>query len=299
MTTRRLLLAGGGAALLNACAPPTATSAPAPAVWTPPPLLTARLDMIEARIGGRLGLTALDTGSGHRIDHRSLERFALASTFKWILAANVLHSIDGGHLQLDSFVRYTRADLLPHSPITEAHVRAGGLPIATLCEAAVTQSDNCAANLLLVAVNGPAGLTAFLRANGDGVTRLDRTEMGLNENAQGDPRDTTTMDSMVTTMRALLLGDVLSAASRERLIGWLVACETGRDRLRAGLPQSWRVGDKTGTGARGAVNDLAIAYPPNRAPILISCYMSETTASTEACAGAQAEIGSLVAAAFA
>lgn len=131
-----------------------------------------------------------------------------------------------------------------------------------ICAAAVTLSDNTAGNLMLASFGGPAGLTAFARGLGDTVTRLDRIETELNEGTPGDPRDTTSPLAMLGTMQKLVAGDVLSAASRERLIGWLVANKTGDKRLRAGLPASWRIGDKTGTGGNGSANDIAVALAP-------------------------------------
>ena len=52
---------------------------------------------------------------------------------------------------------------------------------------------------------------------GDGLTRLDRIETALNEAAPGDPRDTTTPAAMLGDMQRLLVGDALSAESREHL----------------------------------------------------------------------------------
>ena len=284
--------------MISACAQPALQSAPPPA-WQPPASVKQRLDAIETRIGGRLGVSALDTGSGHRFGHRAEERFANCSTFKWILAAAVLDSVAHGGLTLDQRVRYGPSDLLDYAPIARARVGEGSLKVEELCMAAVEQSDNTAANLLLVGVNGPAGLTSFVRAHGDSNTRFDRNEPSLNENLPGEVRDTTLPNNMVSTMQTLLLGDALSAASREKLIGWMVACETGRARLRAGLPTDWRVGDKTGTGERGSFNDLAIAFPPNRAAILIASYISGATASADICNAAHADVARLVAETFA
>src|SRR5262249_22211727 len=154
----------------------------------------------------------------------------------------------------------------------------GWMTVAELAEAAVTQSDNGAANLLLERVGGPAGLTHFLRQSGDDFTRLDRNEMALNQNLPGDPRDTTTPSAMAQTMLRVATTDgVLNPASRETLTGWLVANQTGNARLRAGLPSTWRVGDKTGTGgdAHNATTDVAIAWPPNKQPIVIACFLSD------------------------
>ena len=233
------------------------------------------LAAIEASVGGRVGVFALDTGSGRTFAQRADERFAMCSTFKWVLAAAVLARVDRGELALDRRIPYGKADLLEYAPITSEHVAEGALPVEMLARAAVTVSDNTAANLLLAQVGGPAGFTAFVRQAGDAVTRLDRTEGTLNANEPGDPRDTTSPRAMVGLLRAVFCGEVLKPASRERLLDWMKACETGKKRLRAGFPGDWVVGDKTGTGENMAVNDLAIAVPPGRAPILVAVYMSE------------------------
>jgi beta-lactamase class A len=199
----------------------------------------------------------------------------MCSTFKWTLAAAVFARIDRGEGTLDERIALGPADLIEVAPVTRAHVGEGAMTAFDLASAAVTVSDNTAANLLLARVGGPQGLTAFFRQCGDTVTRLDRNEGTLNSNDPGDVRDTTSPRAMVGLMKAVLVGGALKTASRERLLALLRACETGKRRLRAGLPASWVVGDKTGTGENGAFNDLAIAIPPGRAPILIAAYMSE------------------------
>jgi beta-lactamase class A len=258
--------------------------------WCTSRSVTAELETIRARIGGRLGVHALDTGSGRRIGLADGERFAMASTFKLLLAAAVLERCDRGVLQLDQQVAYSESDLVPHAPATEKNLARGFMTVEELCAAIVTVSDNPAANLLLTQLGGPAELTRFVRSLGDEVTRLDRMEPELNTNTPGDPRDTTSPRAMVDTTQHVLLGSALSSASRERLIAWLVAAQTGLKRIRAGLPGDWRAGDKTGTGANGAVNDVAIAWPAGRAPILIAIYMSESTQSLDALSAAHADI---------
>ncbi len=253
---------------------------------------------IELQLGGRVGVYALDTYSGTSLAHRAGERFAMASTFKWILAAQALAAAARGAARMDERLTFGEGDLLSYAPVARARLADGALSIEECCAAIVEVSDNTAANLLLARFGGPAALTAFVRGHGDRETRLDRTEPALNENAPGDPRDTTTPAAMAGLMRALLVEDGLDAASREKLIGWMVASTTGLQRLRAGLPPHWRVGDKTGTGANGAVNDVAIAFPPGRAPILIAAYTAESGADIAAHNAAFAEIGRVVGAAF-
>jgi beta-lactamase class A len=250
---------------------------------------------IERSVGGRVRVFALDTGSGRHLSQREDERFALCSTFKWALAAAILARVDRGKLALDERVHYGQSDLLDHAPTTREHVADGSMTIEALAKAAITNSDNTAANLLLTKVDGPPGLTVFFRHLGDAVTRLDRTEPSLNENIRGDVRDTTSPRAMVSLMQSVLCGDVLSRGSRDRLVDWLSACETGLDRLRAGLPADWAVGDKTGTGLDGAVNDVALAIPPGRPPILIASYFSESTSALPLLNAAHAEVARIVA----
>lgn len=232
----------------------------------------------------------LDTQTGRELGHREDERFAMASTFKWVLAACVLAAVDRGELRLEESIPFGSADLLEHAPVAREHVGEGVLSVEDLLEAAVVVSDNTAANLLLQKIGGPAGLTTFVRSLGDQVTRLDRMEPELNENAPGDPRDTTSPRAMVGLAQRLLLGETLRASSRERLLSWLVACATGRNRLRAGLPADWKAGDKTGGGAHAAVNDVAIAWPLGQRPILIASYLSEGFADLPELEAVHAEV---------
>lgn len=244
-------------------------------------------------------MAALDTANGARIGHRAAERFAMCSTFKVILAASLLARVEQGKLALDHRVTYREADLLDHAPVTRARLAEGSLTVEELCAATVETSDNTAANLLLAQIGGPAGLTAYLRSLGDQVTRLDRDEPAMSTNLPGDSRDTTTPDAMTDTYRAILVGDrALRQASRARLTAWMVRSTTGLARLRAGLPSDWVVGDKTGTGGNGAANDVAVAWPPSRAPLVIACFVDAPAASAEARNAAHADVARLVAAAF-
>jgi beta-lactamase class A len=257
--------------------------------------LQHQLADVEKASGGRLGVCILDTGSGLRAGHRAEERFPMCSTFKFLAAAAVLHRVDHGQEQLERRIVVGQRDLIPHAPVTGKHVGPPGMTMAELCAAAVTQSDNPAANLMLASFGGPAGLTRYLRTLGDTRTRLDRNEPGLNESLPGDPRDTTTPAAMLVTMQKILLGDALSPASRGQLQAWLDGNQTGDRRLRAGVPADWVVGDKTGSGSRGSTCDIAILRPPRRAPILVTAYLTGTEAAAEARDATMAAVGALAA----
>ena len=251
----------------------------------------AKLAQLEQRHGGRLGVAILDTSKAKPLAYRGDERFPLCSTFKCLAGAFVLARVDRKEERLDRRVFYAKKDLVTYSPTTEKHADADGMTIAEICEAAITLSDNTAGNLMLASFGGPEGLTKYLRSMGDNVSRLDRWETELNEAAPGDPRDTTSPLAMLETLRKLLVGDALSASSREQLIAWMADCKTGDKRLRAGVPPGWRVGDKTGTGEHNATNDVAIIWPPNRAPVLVTAYYVDANASGNDRSAVIAEIG--------
>jgi beta-lactamase class A len=288
MTTRRNFLAGGTALGLT-----VAAASPASALAGPRALI-AEFRRIEGEVRGRLGVSVLYTVSDRQFGYRSLERFPMCSTFKLLAAALVLRRVDQGKERLDRHVPVRHSDIIAYSPTTEKRI-GNDMTVAELCEAAVTLSDNAAANLLLASFGGPHAVTAFARTLGDRVTRLDRKELALNESTPRDPRDTTTPTAMLGNIRKLVLGDVLTAPSREQLTNWLIASKTGGKRLRARLPDGWRVGEKTGTGGHGSTNDVGVIWPARGGPIVIAAYLTQTSAPAEARDAAIAAVGQAVA----
>ncbi len=236
---------------------------------------------LEAESGGRLGIAILDTGTGRRAGYRSNERFPMCSTFKVLACAAVLARVDAGRESLNRRVHFGASDLLSYAPVTRERAGDGGMAMGELCAAAMTLSDNTAANLILASLGGPPAVTRIARLLGDRMTRLDRIEGGLNEATPGDPRDTTSPHAMASNLRALATGNFLSKPSRDQLVTWLVACRTGNEKLRAGVPAAWRIGDKTGSGGHGTTNDVAVIWPPGRAPVIVCAYLTETAASLE------------------
>jgi beta-lactamase class A len=257
----------------------------------------SKLKKIRQRVGGRLGVHVLDSQSGRRFGIDDNGRYAMASTFKVALAAALLWQVDRKAFTLEHRLPIAKSDLLLHSPSVEVKLMAtaDAMTVRELLAAAVTQSDNAATNILLRSMGGPSSVTAFFRTIGDNLSRLDRYELELNSNVVDDPRDTTTPRAMVDSMLAIFTRDVLSITSRALLIDWMTASKTGIDRVRAGLPKSWNGGDKTGSGDNGAINDIVVTYPPNRRPIFIAVYMSESKLTVPELSAAHAEIGRIVA----
>lgn len=288
MTSRRAAMLTGVAAagaLLTGCGtdgdkPPTASKTPdagrssssAPSSGAPVRAVPG-LGELEKKFDGQLGVYALDTGSGAAVGHRSRERFLMCSTHKLLSTAAVLHRSQRHPALLDRVIRYKKSDILDYAPVTSKHV-GEGMTVRALCRAAMEISDNTAANLLTELVGGPRAVTRYIRTLGDPLTRLDRTEPGVNS-ASGK-LDTTTPMWMAADLRALALDQALNKARRSQLADWLKGNTTGDDSIRAGLPKGWAIGDKTGSGANGEVNDVAVAWPPGRKPLVITVFTRPT-----------------------
>lgn len=267
----------------NTPAPAQPATAPVPARSPESaPALTAELRKLERERAVRIGAVAYDTGTGRTVAHRADESFPILSVFKAFACAAVLQKArrtDPG--LLERTVHWTAADEVPNSPVTQGH-GAAGMTVAELCHATVTRSDNTAGNLVLKEIGGPAGLTRFFRSLGDPVSRLDRWEPELNDWRPGERRDTTTAAALGRAFAPLVAGTdggrALVPADRERLNQWLRANMTGDERIRAGLPDDWTVGDKTGTtSSYGGAHDIAVAVPPGGAPVILVVLTRRTT----------------------
>jgi beta-lactamase class A len=252
---------------------------------------------IERAGGGRLGVAVLDAAGGRAASHRGAERFPMASTFKLFVAGAVLARADRGEERLDRRIHYAQPDLVPWSPVTDSPAGLrDGLPVAALVEAMMTASDNTATNLLLRLIGGPEGLTAFLRERlGDAVTRSDREEPAMSEGRPGDGRDTTSPLAFLGSMRALLLGDALSEAARQRLLLLMKANQTGATLLRARLPPGWQVGDRTGAAGHRTRNVVGLVWPARRTePVLVAAFLAEGPERPEGRDAVLAEVGAAI-----
>jgi beta-lactamase class A len=233
--------------------------------------ITALTDY-ERDSGGHIGVYAKNLRTGAEVSWRAHERFVMCSSFKASLAACVLASVDRGQARMDELIAYGPADLMEWAPVAKQNLEKGAMSVADMCEAAVELSDNTCANALLLRFGGPSALTAFWRSIGDTVSRLDHNEPELNRTPPGDPHDTTAPAAMAGNLRRLILGKALSSTSRERLTGWMLGCKTGDNRLRAGLPKDWRVGDKTGNNGKDAFGDIAVTWSTRGEPVVICAY---------------------------
>jgi beta-lactamase class A len=280
---RRMFVGGSLALGASACIPPD---------QSPIGRLAAELRIIEAAGNGTLGVEIVDTVSGMAIGINRDRRFGHASSFKFSLAALLLQRHASGTIDADKRVMWTEADMLDHAPFTRERIAAGAT-LRELARATQVTSDNPAANILLRELGGPAGLTAFWRSIGDEVSRIDRYEPEVNLVPPAEFRDTTTPAAMARTVAKIVYGDVLPEAERAELKGWMIATETGLRRVRAGLPEGWVAGDKTGTsgliGTEGNTIDIGFAEgPKGQPPLTFACYFRARSGDDDM--GARAEL---------
>lgn len=264
---RRGVLTGLGALALAGCARAEPKASPGTARATE----AFDLSSLEQGGRGRLGFVAHDTGSGRRLAWRSEERFVYCSTFKMYLAAATLMRVQAGEERLDRAIAVTRADMINNAPVTEPAI-GGTLTVEQLMQATVEVSDNPAANLLLKAMGGLEPMRAFYRGIGDLTTRVDRFEPEMNR-LDGD-KDTIQPGRSAENIHRLFIDEStpLSAQSKALLLGWMFAAPTGMARIKAGVPEGWRVAHKTGTGGYGPTNDIGILYPSSGAPVIVAAY---------------------------
>jgi beta-lactamase class A len=268
-----VLLATG--ALAGCAEPPASTPTVSAAPSTPrcsaqdtAPAFAA----LETQFAARLGVYAVDTGSGCDVGYRAGERFGYASTYKALVA---------GALLADPSVRLDEQLSVPavtvsHSPVTSG--RAGGtISLSDALAAAVQQSDNTAGNLLLDRIGGPEGLAAALRRIGDTTTRPAREEPDLNDVSPGDPADTSTARALAADLRAYAVGDALSGDRRAGLLRWMTGNATGAALIRAGVSADWTVADKSGAAAYGTRNDIAVLSRSGRRPIVLAILSDRAT----------------------
>jgi beta-lactamase class A len=294
----------GAADLLPAAAPVHPAAASTQAAFQ------ALAKRLEARIKGRIGISARLLETGESFSVAGDEPFPMASTFKVAVAATVLSRVDRGELKLDQMVPITDRDLEASGPIAQSVPHPGiSLSIRNILELMLTQSNNTAADKMTALAGGPAAVTAWLKAHhiegqrvdGDTNAILNRftgqpidapflktylaahPEAGEDDDLKPDPAfddsplDTSSPNAMANLLTLLFTGDALKPESRRVLIETMLRCETGHARLKGLLPAGTPVAHKTGT-VGGTVNDVGmITLPEGRGHLILAVYIKKST----------------------
>lgn len=230
--------------------------------------LQRTLQKLEKNFDGKIGVYAVDTTNNQIIAYRADERFPVQSTFKLIAVSALLKNSDKNTLQQK--IHYKKEDLIFWHPVTGNYLNSG-MTLKALSEAAMTYSDNTAANLILKKIGGPKLVTDFARSIGNETFNIKHYEPNLNSDPTNED-DTSTPKDMAISLQKLTLGDVLTQSQRRQLISWMRNNVTDYKRIRAGVPIGWAVSDKTGSGDYGIANDIGILSSPVCKPIVLAIY---------------------------
>ena len=279
--------------------------------------LQARLAALAERARpGTLGIAVLDPDSGASWRVNADRAYPMMSVFKAPLGAAVLERVDRGVLSLDRTVALTPADLRAGPGPMRGELQSGRteFSVRRLLDAAVSESDNTAADALVKLLGGPAAVTAFLRAHGVDGMRVDRDERTLAHDIDGlaaeadapranesaaeklarrrrgyagylaDPRDTSTPEAAVTFLRKLWRGELVSRESTALLLEMMTHSPTVPNRLKGGVPAGARLTHKSGTsitfeGVTAAHNDIGVVSWPDGRTVIVAAFLTASPAS--------------------
>lgn len=295
--------------------PPIAAAVDGSATFVTGVGLQGKLEALahSARLG-IFGITVVDVRSGSEWHVNANRGYPMMSVFKATLGATVLAHVDSGDISLEQTITLTNADMrYGASAIADDfhgdHMR---FTVRQLLAAAVSHSDNTAADALVRLIGGPAVVTTFLRTHDIIGMRVDRDEgtiarefedlgssgkPSLSETAEerdqrlqrgfnaylADPRDRSAPKAAATFLRKLWRNELVSRASTQHLINLMYA-QTIPHRLRGGLPADVRLADKCGTsytlhGLTAAYNDIGILTWPDGRSVIVAAFLTASPAS--------------------
>lgn len=229
-----------------------------------------QLSHLEKKFNGKIGVYAIDTNNNQIIAYRANERFPIQSTMKLIAVAALFKQSNSDKNLLQEKIIYTKKDLIYWHPITGTNVDKG-MSLEALAEAAMSYSDNTAANLIIKKLGGPAAITNFAHSIGNQTFNIEHYEGSLNSNP-ASLQDTSTPKDMAISVEKLMLDSLLTRTQKAELTIWMQNNTTGYKRIRAGVPIGWTVADKTGSGDYGIANDIGILWSPLCKPIVLAIY---------------------------
>jgi beta-lactamase class A len=269
------------------------------------------IQRIATAAAGEVGVAAwrLD-GRGPRVLLNADEAFPMASTFKVAVAGAVLGKVDAETITLETMVPVDNARYVESDVIANALIHPGvNLSIHNLLELMLTHSDNTATDVLTTIAGGPAAVTTWVRGQGITGLRVDRDTAGIVRDFFGlpegtfsealaiarktdtkldersshpnaafdkDPRDSSTPNAMAELLTKIFTGHALSPGSTKEIIAIMERCHTGDGRLRARLPATTTVADKTGT-LGGSLNDVGvITLPDGKGQIVCAVFIKKS-----------------------
>lgn len=234
----------------------------------------------EKRLDAKIGVSITNSATLQHASYRGSEQFPFNSTIKTFIVANFLQLVDSNQRSLNKQVDIKQSDLLEYAPVCKIFFDANeSMTFEQLCAAAITMSDNTAANLILVELGGLAVFNQFLQSIGLANTVAGHDEPLLNEAKYGDVVDTTQPVEYATGLQSLMTQTVLSTESKQRLLDWMRQNKVADGLFRRHLPANWQIADRTGAGSNGSRNIIAVVWNEKQVSYFISLFIVETSAS--------------------
>lgn len=256
--------------------------------------IEALIEKIEHNTEGRMGLYALNTHNKEIIAYREEELFPTQSTYKVLGAAAILSKIENTPNKLKQKIYFTTEDLITTDFLSGSKIE-DGMTINELCHSAITTSDSGAMNIIIREIGGKEKLNNFTKSLGNNILSSDN---GWNKKLYSkDQNDTftSTPKQMITSLKKIVLDNVLNRPFRDLITSYLIDSKTGENRIKAGTPNNWLVGNKTGSGStNGTTNDIAIIWPPKHKPILIGVFYNSNKNDTQLREDVLAETTSII-----
>lgn len=212
-----------------------------------------RLQALDERTNGVVGVAAIDLTDGHTISWNPDVICASASTIK----VPVMMEVYRQQIPRDRQIKLSPADLIASSDRLETQLRRGPavFTVRELLAAMIEVSDNTAANALIKLV-GMDRVNASLEQMGFKSTRLRRIMLDSAAARRGD-------DNTSTPLELARLAESLYKAKgsdAEEMLGFMKRVEAG---VRKTVPGEVEVASKPGD-VPGARSEIAIVYLKGR-----------------------------------
>ncbi|MDW4262139.1 class A beta-lactamase [Staphylococcus saprophyticus] len=232
------------------------------------------IDQIENEYNTKVGIYGINTENGKAYQHNADERFAFASTYKAIDSGILLNKVAPS--ELNKKVEINESEIVANSPVTEQYI-GKTMSLKTLIKASMLQSDNTANNKIMQELGGVNGLKHELVQLGDDVSEPQRLEPELNYFDPNSKADTTTPRAAAQTLNSILTSNEMNESNLSLLKQTMIENKKGDTLIKAGMPNSYTVGDKSGQALTYATrNDLAFIYPKGQdKPIILAIYSKQ------------------------
>ncbi|WP_416351067.1 class A beta-lactamase [Staphylococcus saprophyticus] len=232
------------------------------------------IEQIENEYNTKVGIYGINTENGKVYEHNADERFAFASTYKAIASGILLNKVAPS--ELNKKVEINESEIVANSPVTEQYL-GKTMSLKALIKASMLQSDNTANNKIMQELGGVNGLKHELVQLGDDVSEPQRLEPELNYFDPNNKADTTTPRAAAQTLNSILTSNEMNGSNLSLLKQTMIENKTGDTLIKAGMPNSYTVGDKSGQALTYATrNDLAFIYPKGQdKPIILAIYSKQ------------------------